>query len=95
MRARLFHWRTSGEAGVDLLIEAGQNLVPIEIKLHSAPARGQVRGLSSCMSDLGLRKGYVVYPGDAWYSLGTGITAVPAAELLASTEHMASILGQA
>jgi len=56
-----------------LLVETGGNIIPFEIKLHSAPSRAMVPGLQSCMRDLGLSKGYVLYPGDKDYSIGKGI----------------------
>ena len=47
------------------------------------------------MSDLKIQKGYVIYPGDEAYSLGTGISTVPAAQILMSADHVAVILEMA
>lgn len=76
-------WRTATGDEVDLLIETEGRLVPFEAKLHSAPGPDDARGLFRCMADLGLRRGYVVYPGRQRYSLGRGVTALPAQRLLA------------
>lgn len=55
-----FYWRTHAGAEVDLLLRLRGELVPIEIKLgRTIP---DTRGLSACMADLGLRKGYVLSP---------------------------------
>jgi len=83
-----FHWRTAGGAEVDLLVQTPSGLIPFEIKLHSAPSRGMVRGLLSCMADLNLAKGYVIFPGASGYSLGNGVTALPAIEALGNTARV-------
>ena len=91
-RARFYHWRTSGGGEVDLLVDTGSGLIPFEIKLHSSPTRSLVKGLVNCLADLRLPQGYVIYPGDETYSMGAGITALPAAELLSSIDRVAAIL---
>jgi len=40
------------------------------------------------MADLGLSRGYVVYPGRERYSLGHGIAALPAASLFARPPNL-------
>ncbi len=81
--SQAFYFRTATGTEVDLLIDKGGALLPFEIKLHSAPSRSDVSGLISCMQDLNLNRGYVVYPGRLDYSLGQGIRVLPAQELLA------------
>jgi predicted AAA+ superfamily ATPase len=83
-----FFWRTAQGDEVDLLVEGGGRRLPFEIKLHSAPRAEDARGLLRCMSDLGLRRGYVVYPGVESYSLGHGVTALSASTLLAHPERL-------
>jgi hypothetical protein len=60
VRPELFFWRTQAGAEVDLLIRDGRRVVPIEIKLAAAVDRHGVAGLRQCMSDLGLREGFVI-----------------------------------
>lgn len=86
-----FFWRTAQGDEVDLLVETGARRVPFEIKLHSAPRAEDVRGLRRCMRDLHLARGYVVYPGRGSYSLGGGVTALPARGLLARPENVARL----
>ncbi len=86
-----FFWRTAQGDEVDLLVESGGKRVPFEIKLHSAPRAEDARGLRRCMSDLGLPRGYLVYPGTERYSLGQGMTALPAEPLLAHPERVARL----
>jgi hypothetical protein len=63
-------------------VETGSRLVPFEFKLHTAPGTSETKSLRRCMTDLNLDRGYVVYPGREEYSLGDGVTAVPARSLL-------------
>jgi predicted AAA+ superfamily ATPase len=56
-----FFFRTHAGQEVDLLLNLRGQLVPIEIKLGlGAP---DVRGLETCMQELGIEQGYVVYAG--------------------------------
>jgi predicted AAA+ superfamily ATPase len=86
-----WYWRTAQGDEVDLLIQIGSRLVPFEAKLHSAPGPDEARGLLRCMADLKLPRGYVVYPGRDRYSLGRGVTAVPARSLLGRRPRLASL----
>lgn len=83
-----FYWRTAAGAEVDLLIKRGERLIPLEIKLHSSPSRRDVPGLVSCMKDLKLNRGYVLYPGEEEYSIGEGITVVSTEKLIAQPERL-------
>ena len=81
--AQAWFWRTARGVEVDLLIETGGRLVPFEVKLHSAPDGNDARGLRQCMADLGLSRGYLICAGRERYSLGAGVTVLPAEDLLA------------
>jgi hypothetical protein len=89
--SQAFFWRTAQGDEVDLLVEAGGKRVPFEVKLHSAPRAEDAAGLRRCMSDLGLARGYLVYPGRESYSLGHGVTALPAEPLLVRPERVARL----
>lgn len=82
--SQAFFWRTATGEEVDLLIEAGPDRIPFEIKLHSAPGDAEARSLRRCMADLGLKRGYVLYPGKDDYSLGGGVKVLGVPGLLAS-----------
>lgn len=84
--SQAFYWRTAAGAEADLLIQKGNRLIPFEIKLHSAPSAKDVPGLISCMKDLSLDRGYVIYPGHDEYSLGGGIIVLPAEDLLSNPD---------
>jgi uncharacterized protein len=76
--SRYYFWRTARGEEVDLLVDAGSGLLPIEIKLNTAPSAEDGAGLRRCMQDLGLKHGWLIYPGEHSYSLGGNVTAVPA-----------------
>lgn len=84
-------WRTALGQEVDLLMDDGRRQVPFEIKLRSTPTIDDARGVLTCMKDLGLRRGYVIYPGREAYSLGQQVTALPADQLLSQPQDIAKL----
>jgi predicted AAA+ superfamily ATPase len=76
-RPEAFFWRTHAGAEVDLLLVHGRRVVPVEIKLGAAVGPRDLTGLRQCMTDLGLRRGFVVYGGDEPRRLGGGIELLP------------------
>lgn len=80
--SHFYFWRTSGGAEVDLLIETAGKLIPFEIKLHSSPSKNMTKGILTCMKDLNIDKGFILYPGKETYSLGNSIIAFPVNQLL-------------
>jgi len=77
VRPEAFFWRTQAGAEVDLLLVHGQRMVPIEIKLGATVDPRSLAGLRQCMSDLGLRKGFVVYSGEERRSVTSAIELIP------------------
>jgi hypothetical protein len=82
VRPELFFWRTHAGAEVDLLIRDGRRVVPIEIKLGAAVDRHGIAGLRHCMSDLGLREGFVISSAREPRSIGAQIQVVPWADVV-------------
>ena len=80
---RVYFWRTSTGAEVDILVETDGHIVPIEVKLSATPRPAMAKGIVTLREDLGERvlPGYVVHPGDIRLPLGPGVTALPFAEL--------------
>ncbi len=89
--AEPWFWRTARGVEVDLLVETGGRLIPFEIKLHSAPRADAAAGLRACMADLGIDRGYVVYPGRDRYSMGGGVSVLPAEQLLADPSKVSKL----
>lgn len=80
---RICFWRTSSGTEVDLVVEKGTNLIPIEIKLTSTPrpSFGDPIRVFQKDNDTQALPGYVVHTGDMCLPLGKGVTALPIAEL--------------
>jgi predicted AAA+ superfamily ATPase len=80
---RVHFWRTSAGTEVDLLVEDGTRLVPIEAKASATPRPAMSAGISSLRRDLGSRvaRGYVVHAGDVELPLGPDATAWPLTRL--------------
>jgi len=89
--AQAYYWRTSQCDEVDLLMDFGARRVPFEIKLHSAPGADETKSLLRCMEALKLERGYVLYPGRESYSLGNGMRALSASEVLSDPRALAKL----
>ena len=68
---------------MDIVIETGGKLVPIEVKLSATPRPAMAGAIKSLQKDFGEKAmpGYVVHPGDVRLPLGSNVTALPFAEL--------------
>ena len=80
----VYFWRTATQQEADLLIKRGDQLVPVEIKRHTSPAKKDVDGLFACMNDLKLKKGFVIHPEGPSYSLGDGVEVMSLGEFLSA-----------
>jgi hypothetical protein len=76
-RPEFFFWRTHAGAEVDLLVVEGRKILPIEIKLGASLGPRGLSGLRQCMSDLGLRRGWVVTSSREARRLAPGVELVP------------------
>ncbi len=76
---RLYFWRTSEGNEVDLVIESGMKLIPIEIKQTSTPRPEMAKGIETFRSIYGdqAQPGYVIHLGNEIIPLGNGNLAVP------------------
>ena len=80
---QVYFWRTVAGTEVDIVVEAGAKLVPIEVKLSATPRSAMASALKTFQRDFGdkVLEGYVVHPGNITLPLGSGITALPFSEL--------------
>lgn len=83
VRPGAFFWRTQAGAEVDLLIQDGRRLIPIEIKLTAAVQARDVVGLKQCMKDLGLRRGVVIANTSEARTIGRDVDVVPWRDVVA------------
>ncbi len=81
--AHLYFWRTSTGTEVDIVVETGGRLVPIEVKLSATPQPAMAAGIVAFREAYGEKAapGYVVHPGSIRLPLAAGVTAIPFAEL--------------
>lgn len=75
-----FHWRTSGGAEVDLILEKEGKLYPIEIKCKSNLSKGDLSGLKAfreTYTHLEVMPALIIYAGSEIYKLDANTTAIP------------------
>jgi predicted AAA+ superfamily ATPase len=80
---RIYFWRTSAGAEVDLVVEAGSQLVPIEVKLSATPRPAMANGVQAFQADVGTKAGpgFVIHPGQIRLPLAPNVVALPFADL--------------
>lgn len=80
---RVYFWRTMAGTEVDFVVETDRRLVPIEVKLSATPRPGMAATIKTFHRDMQGKAlpGYVVHPGDTRLPLGSGVTAIPFADL--------------
>lgn len=80
---RVYFWRTSTGTEVDIVVETGERLIPVEVKLSSTPRPAMATGIKSFREAFGnkILNGYVVHPGDIRLPLGQEVIALPFSEL--------------
>ncbi|MEO7742776.1 MAG: ATP-binding protein [Usitatibacter sp.] len=78
-RPELGYWRTATGEEVDLVIEAGDRLLPIEVKASSRPRLADAAHLRSFRAEYGKRAhaGLLLHTGDAIEWLAPDVLAVP------------------
>ncbi|MEE9910594.1 MAG: ATP-binding protein [Deltaproteobacteria bacterium] len=70
-----FFWATHAGAELDLMLLKGDKRIGVEIKRADAP--GLTPSMRTAMSDLGLNKLFVIYPGTKPYTLSRNIEVLP------------------
>lgn len=83
VRHEVFFWRTLAGAEVDLLIRNGGQLLPVEIKLVTTIDPRSLAGSGQCMSDLGLKRAWVMNTAEERRMLAPGIEQVPWSAIVA------------
>jgi predicted AAA+ superfamily ATPase len=72
-------WRTVAGTEVDIVVESGGKLVPIEVKSTATPRPAMASSLKIFQEDFGDKAlpGYVIHSGDVTLPLGKGVVALP------------------
>jgi predicted AAA+ superfamily ATPase len=78
-RADLFYWRTTAGQEVDLVIEADDRILPIEIKATHRPRLRDARNLLAFRAEYGAqaRAGLLLHTGESVEWLAPGVLAAP------------------
>jgi Holliday junction resolvase-like predicted endonuclease len=76
------HWRTPAGVEVDLVVESGGKLIPVEVKLSATPRPGMAAAITSFREDLGVKAapGFVIHPGDIRLPLAPKTLSIPFSE---------------
>jgi len=76
---RVYFWRTSDGSEVDLVVDTGDHLIPIEVKLSATPHRGMAAAVKTFQELHGSKAGpgFVIHPGDVGLPLAPGVAALP------------------
>ncbi|WP_155325785.1 ATP-binding protein [Desulfosarcina ovata] len=79
MDPHVYFWRTVAGTEVDIIVETGGKLTPIEVKLSATPRPAMASAIKTFQKDFGDQSlpGYVIHPGDVTLPLGPNITALP------------------
>jgi uncharacterized protein len=73
-----YHWRTSGGAKVDLILERGGKLYPIEMRCKTNLSKRDLTGLKAFRETYkNVMPGLVIYAGAEVYKLDEHTTAIP------------------
>ncbi len=80
---QVFFWRTSIGAEVDLIVDTGKELVPVEVKQTATPKPAMAKGIETFRADMQARagKGYLIHSGEEKLPLSKGVIAWPFGEL--------------
>ncbi len=78
-RAEVTYWRTASGQEVDLVVEAGGRLLPIEVKATARPRLADAAGLRAFRADYAdlCRTGLLLHTGSTLDWLGPGVLAAP------------------
>ena len=79
----VYFWRTSTGTEVDIVVESGGRLIPLEVKTTATPRPAMAHGITVFREAHGetAYPGYVVHPGDTRLPLVPGVTALPFRQL--------------
>ena len=83
LEPQVYFWRTAAGTEVDILVDVGGGLVPLEVKLSATPGPGMAAAIKRWKHDFHetAMPGYVVHPGNVRIPLGAGVVALPFAAL--------------
>jgi len=83
MEPRLTFWRTAAGTEVDLVVEVGRQVIPMEVKLSATPTPRMAASLTLFRREVGTlaREGYLIHPGAVRLPLVPRVLAWPVSAL--------------
>ncbi len=83
IQPQTYFWRTTAGTEVDLVVDTGGRLIPIEVKLSATPRPAMASAIKIFQKDFEptAGPGYVIHPGDTTLPLGPNVSALPFSEL--------------
>ncbi len=75
----LYFWRGPSGQEVDIIVDIGTEIIPIEVKGSATPHPRMAQGIRSFMAAYPqkVQRGYVIHSGSEFLPLGDSVTAVP------------------
>lgn len=70
----MFFWATHGGAEIDLVVRRGGDIYGFEFKVTEKPST--TRSITIAKTELGLKKVYLVYPGELTFPLAERVEAL-------------------
>jgi predicted AAA+ superfamily ATPase len=83
VQPQTYFWRTTAGTEVDLIVDTGERLIPIEVKLSATLHPAMAAAIKTFQKDFGdaAGPGYIIHPGDTALPLGANVSALPLLEL--------------
>jgi hypothetical protein len=80
---QVYFWRTSSGSEVDVIVDAGNKIIPIEVKNSSTPKPAMASGIKEFRKDCGMEDtpGYVIHSGSINMPIGSNVIAIPFSEI--------------
>jgi predicted AAA+ superfamily ATPase len=75
----VYFWATHAGAELDILVQRGSAPIGLEVKWGDAPR--MTKSMQIALSNLGLRRLFVVYPGPTRYTLQKNVEVLPMSDL--------------
>ena len=78
IRCDFFHYRTSNQSEIDLILEGNFGTIPIEIKASSSTSKKQLRTMENFIAENNCQYGIVINNGVEVFKLSEKIIQIPA-----------------
>jgi len=77
MSDNLYFWRNNAGNEIDIILDKGLELIPVEIKLGQTITKDYFKGIKYWSNLSNIKNGYVVYAGREYQNRSNGIEIIP------------------